>query len=337
MQADKVRIHVITYRRVHLLSRALKSIQNQTHQNWIAEVINDDPTDHSVKELIDSLNDERIFLSEPLVKRGGTGNFNYCFRSIEEPFASILEDDNWFEPMFLSVMLAELKKHENIAMAVGNETIWAELPNNQWENTKRTIWEQQNGSSIFEYRLFDKCGRAKVCNSSMLWRTANAEQWQTPKEIPIDVTEHFRERVIPHPLLLVHQPLVNFAQTMQTYRGNNGDQWNIYQTLLVASIFEVISKVERKELAQQLWLEARTHNKLFSTTLLNAALACKNAGILFTMARPAELFRFLLTIARRPKTAMKCAKAIQQHKNSWDFLLKAFQKNSSSVSQNTTG
>jgi glycosyltransferase involved in cell wall biosynthesis len=247
MEPDKVRVHVITYRRVHLLARALKSIQSQTHQNWIAEVINDDPTDNAVNELIISLNDERIFLSTPLVKRGGTGNFNYCFRAVPEPFACILEDDNWFEPTFLSTMLSALQHHKNLSMAVGNETIWEELPNNQWKNTKQTIWEQQNGTTIFEYRLIDKCGRAKICNSSMFWRTSEAAEWQTPPEIPIDVTEHFRERVIPHPILLVHEPLVNFAQTLQTYRRKNSNQWNVYQTLLVASVFELLNKAEQKK------------------------------------------------------------------------------------------
>ncbi len=320
-KTDCVRIHVITYRRVHLLKRALNSILEQTHQNWVAEVINDDPTDGSVEELIQSFNDPRIFLSQPMIKRGGTENFNYCFRKVDEPFACILEDDNWFEPTFLSTMLSALGNHTSIEMAVGNELIWKELPDNQWINTHRTIWEETAGTSIFSYHLFDKCGRAKICNSSMVWRTENAHKWKTPEEIPIDVTEHFRERIIPHPLLLVHTPLVNFAETIQTFRNKTSDLWSVYQTLLIASIFTLVDPADKKNLADKLWGEARINNKLFSTTLLNSAFAHKSARILLYKAKPLELLRYLLTALKRPATILNCINAIKQQQKPWNFLL----------------
>src|SRR5882757_6155842 len=101
-----VRIHVVTYRRPVLLERALLSLIAQTHQDWSAEVLNDDPGDERVGEIIARLGDPRIRLSSPAVRRGGTANFNHAFRPLAEPFASILEDDNWWEPAFLSTMLA---------------------------------------------------------------------------------------------------------------------------------------------------------------------------------------------------------------------------------------
>jgi GT2 family glycosyltransferase len=107
-----IRIYVVTYRRPRLLERALRSLISQSYTARVAEVLNDDPSDERV--LISSLADPRIHLSEPARRRGCTGNFNYAFRRVAEPFASILEDDNWWEPEFLTAMLDALGRHPAI-------------------------------------------------------------------------------------------------------------------------------------------------------------------------------------------------------------------------------
>ena len=75
----QVRVHVVTYRRPHLLERALKSLIAQTFGSWVVEVLNDDPDDKRVDKLIEKLADPRIQLSKPQIRRGGTGNFNFSF------------------------------------------------------------------------------------------------------------------------------------------------------------------------------------------------------------------------------------------------------------------
>ena len=40
-----VRVYLFTYRRNHLLPRALRSLVAQTHTNWVCELHNDDPAD----------------------------------------------------------------------------------------------------------------------------------------------------------------------------------------------------------------------------------------------------------------------------------------------------
>lgn len=322
VKIPKVRIYVITYKRPNLLKRAITSIQNQSYKNWIAEVINDDINDEEVNNYILSLNDSRIFLSTPQIKRGGTGNFNYAFSKVEEPFACILEDDNWYEPSFLQTMVNYLIANPNCEMAVANENIWKELPNNKWQNTLQTIWDKTDGIGLFSYHLIDKCGSAKICNSSMVWKTENSENWKTPNEIPIDVTEHFRERVIPHPILLVYTPLVNYAVTINTFRKGNELKWSIYQTLLVTSIFNNLNKDTANILANDLWLKARTKNKLLKTLLLNSSLASKQSRILLKKATILELLRYFLTFIRRPLNIFICANAMKNNPISWRFLIK---------------
>ncbi len=316
----QVRIHVVTYRRPHLLARALNSLTQQTHQAWVAEVINDDPSDDRVLQVIDRIGDPRIQLSTPPQRRGGTGNFNHAFRAMAEPFASILEDDNWWEPDFLATMLAALSRHPTVSIACGNERIWREEPDGRWTDTGATIWPAAAPDRLLPFRALDKCGSAMICNSSLLFRTANAAAWQTPASIPIDVTEHFRERVLPHPLLLVSAPLANYAETLQTYRQRGAGVWGQYQALLIGSVFEVASPPVRAALAKELWQQARRNAPRAATRLLTTGLFQSAARALWREGTFREKIRFFMSIGRHPVATFAAARARQRHPAAWAFL-----------------
>jgi glycosyltransferase involved in cell wall biosynthesis len=320
MDNIQVKIYVITYKRPVLLKRALNSLVSQTHQNWVAEVINDDPGDPGVGELIRLLADSRISLSEPSVKRGGTSNFNYAFKGSDHLFSGILEDDNWYEPGFIEIMLKALMENAPIKIAVANENIWREEADGSWTDTARTIWQETSGCRLYYFQVKDKCGSAKICNSSMLWRTGESSQWLTPEDLPIDVTEHFRERVLPHPILLVNEPLVNYAQTIHTNRSN-GLAWSCYQVLLISSVFICINIDHKEKLADILWAQARTVNRQFKTTLLHTALSHTGAFVLLKKAKIAELFRYALTWVKNPVACFRIVKSHQHYRTHWDFLL----------------
>jgi glycosyltransferase involved in cell wall biosynthesis len=321
MTAD-VRVYVITYRRPHLLERALRSLITQTHDGWIAEVLNDDPDDARAVELVARLGDPRIRLSTPMRRRGGTGNFNHAFRTVAEPFASILEDDNWWEPEFLATMLDALGRHPEAALACGNERIWREQADATWVDTGANIWPTDHTEELFAWNPLDKCGSARLCNSSLLFRTAGAERWRTPAEIPIEVTEHFRERVVPHPLLLTFKPLVNFAQTLATHRSRDARIWNTYQLLLVGSVFALAKPRRRAKLAEALWRRARDRDPLSAATLLAAGWFVPEAQELWRQSRPGEKLRFFARQLRHPRGAPALRSARSEHRQEWEWLLR---------------
>lgn len=295
-----IRVHVVTYRRPQLLARALDSLLRQTESSWVAEVINDDPDDESVEELICRIGDPRLELSRPCVKRGGTGSFNHAFRRLEEPFAALVEDDNWWEPDFLENMIRALQQTTEAQIAVANERVWIERPDGSWENTRSTVWPEREGLSLFEWQIEDKLGSAKICNSSMLWRTANAHEWKTPDSIPIDVTEHFRERVLPHPVLLVHKPLVNYAVTLRTHRENGrSSKWGLYQVMLIGSGFARMDAAQRADCAELLWNRARTSAPPLKTSLITTGLAIPAARVLWARSTLTERCRWLMTLVKR--------------------------------------
>ena len=317
-----VRIHVVTYRRPVLLERALRSLLAQTHANWIAEVLNDDPADSRPALLIDRLNDPRIFLSSPAVHRGGAGNFNHAFRTLGEPFASILEDDNWWEPTFLSTMIAALEARPTIELACGNERIWREEPDGKWTNTGVTIWPVESPDREFHLNLDDKAGSARLCNSALLFRTRNAANWRTPNDIPVDVTEHFRERVVPHPFLLVAAPLVNYAETLHTHRARGPGLWCEYQALLVGSLFQLAPPDSRRQLAARMWDQTRKHQPLRANTLIGLSLSLHAARALWGLSKPRERLRFLLSAGRHPWVTLNTLRSPKRHPGAWEFLCK---------------
>jgi hypothetical protein len=314
-----VRIYVITYRRPHLLERALRSLVTQTQSHWCAEVLNDDPSDERVAAVLNRIGDARIQLTTPAIHRGGTANFNYAFRTIEEPYASILEDDNWWEPGFLNTMMMALQSYPNMQLACGNEIIWKENADGTWTNTKCTIWPASNEVRVYEQRVLDKCGGAKICNSSMLFKTGNCGAWQTPDSIPIDVTEHYRERVIPHPIALVHDPLVNYGDTLHTHRST-GPWWGMHQVLLIGSVFVCVPPKFRAQLVRALWQRARSRETLLKTTLCWTGLAVKEARGLWQVASASERLRFFLHAAKNPRNLKQMLAATTILPEAWRFL-----------------
>ncbi|WP_316797800.1 glycosyltransferase [Pedobacter frigidisoli] len=323
----KVRIFIITYRRPVLLKRALASLINQSYTNWIAEVINDDPADHEVDLIIKGYQDERIYLSIPVIKRGATGNFNYAFASRnKEKYASILEDDNWWEKDFLFKMITALSNRPDIQLAVSNENIWSETGDGEWIKTGNYAWNKKTDIEFYGYELKDKCGSAKICNSAMLWKTDKSNNWLTPDDLPVDVTEHFRERVIPHPILVVNEPCVNFSVTQETARSQKLWLWGSYQVLLISSVFKCTDSKTRINLANELWLTARNGNKPYITSLLHTGLSLKSARILWMNASILDIFRYLLTWIKSPLTCYKIIRSPQRLSKHFNFLTSACEK-----------
>ena len=185
-----VHVYLITYRRPLLFRRALASILGQTYRNIVVKIINDDPDDKRVLEIVSQVNDPRVSVFAPSRNRGPTANFNIAFSDIEAPFVSVLEDDNWWEPQFLGTMYETLLQYPQARAAVSNERIWKEMNDGSWLNTGATIWND-SGVHLHKYDLEQIATAAMFCNSATLLRTDAALRLETPDSIPVDVTESF--------------------------------------------------------------------------------------------------------------------------------------------------
>lgn len=298
-QAPLIVVYIVTFRRHEMLKRALGCVLAQTHRRLRVKVVNDDPADPVVEEIVAAASDERAQMLRPVAKRGATRNFNLMFQDEEADFVSLLEDDNWWEPTFLEQALTALQSRPDHVIVVGNERLWRETPEG-WLDTGQTIWPISD-VHVHRYNLEEICGSAKLCNSAMLVRMPSGRALATPDTIPVDVTEHFRERLLGQDILLHGAPLVHYAQTLRTARAERGEVWGSYQQLLIGSVFMACtSPTGRETMARRLWDDCRSATSPRAVSLVAAGLALAEARTLARLAPPAALARFAVWAARRP-------------------------------------
>lgn len=320
--AGTVAVYVVTYRRHKMLRRAITSVLNQTHTDIALYVVNDDPDDLEVDRIVDEFADPRARMFLPAKKRGATSNFNLVFKEREAPYSALLEDDNWWEPAFVESQLSVLEAHPDAPLVIGNERIWKELPGDEWADTGQTIWPTFD-VQLYTPGLADLCGSAKLCNSSMLVRTRQSSDLLTPETIPVDVTEHFRERLLPSRILLNGRPLANYSDTLKSARGR-GALWGQYQVALIGSSFMALAAAsKRRSLANELWRTVKSPFSPRATALVHTGLAIREARALLTAAPVLALTRSMLGFVRHPNKLHAVLTARSKIRSQIDFLASA--------------
>lgn len=234
----RCRIYVLTYKRNHLLSRAIQSLLDQSFPDWVCEIHNDSPDDHFPESYIRSLNDPRFIVKNHDLNIGAVASFNLTFAVCEEQYASILEDDNWWQPDFLLEMVYLMDNNPAVNIAWSNMNLWEEMPGNEWKNTGKTIWPQNKGVYAFKWPENKQAMSALHSNGAMMFRSKTACNYVIPEKVFFNAIELVRERSFEHPILLNNKPLANFAITINTNRTNDPYIWIATQAMLLASFVQ---------------------------------------------------------------------------------------------------
>ncbi|MCO5947682.1 glycosyltransferase family 2 protein [Mucilaginibacter flavidus] len=234
----RCKIYIFTYKRNHLLPRAVQSLIGQHFKDWICEVHNDCPEDMFPSQYVESLNDPRFFVKNHSRNLGATASFNLAFKDCEEDYVSILEDDNWWEPDFLTEMIFVMDKNPTIKIAWSNMRIWKEEANDQWVNTCATTWPVNREDSFFDWPDFRQAMGALHSNGAMLYRGKFAKKYTVPDTCDFSMMESARERTFEFPIYLKNKPLANFSQTLQTNRSEDPLVWTNCQLMLLGSFIQ---------------------------------------------------------------------------------------------------
>lgn len=312
-----VRIFVPTYRRPRLLSRALASLQAQTFTDWVCEVHNDDPADPAPAELVARLADLRITLVTHERNLGGTATFNLFFRAAPEPFYSMLEDDNWWEPDFLATMLATAVAHPGVTVFWANLRLWQEQADGSFVDTGRLVWPAGDTARVLPWGDPAQICGALHSHGAALFRSRAGDDFSTP-DVPIAVTEPFRERRLPHPLVLVPRPVANFSLTLATARSRDPAEWAETQAMLAATFFQDCPWDEAR--LAQIWADARAQRPTGTTNLILAALAHPGGRGLLRHATWADWSVALRGFVRRPGLYLRLRRSRAVHRDWWDYL-----------------
>lgn len=314
------RVYLLTYRRHHLLPRALNSLLNQTVSHWVCELHNDDPTDAFPGQLVEQIGDPRITLVNHSTNFGATRSFNQVFQPTAEPFISLLEDDNWWQPDFLETMLTAMVAFPTVQIAWSNMQCWQETSDGSWIDTGKTIWPLAETAipRLLDWGQPQQMLSALHSNGAMLLRSRHANQYQIPDTTPFESMEAVRERTFPFPILFVPQVCANFAMTQTTARSSNPLPWAQMQVLLAGSFLHWNS-LPPEELSQ-LWQWARSKPAKSTTTLFFAAFTCPGCWHLLQHARISDWLFFLGFCLKHPIAAWQTARAIDRYPELWQFL-----------------
>lgn len=313
-QPADVRVYLFTYRRNHLLTRALESLLGQTHPKWVCELHNDDPGDPFPGQLVERINDPRVTYVRHDHNLGPTGAFNLAFRPVSEPFISILEDDNWWEPDCLARLLSTMTSHPHVHLAWVNMWTWTESEAGGWAKGS-TVWPVEPGQDLIEFDVPDPRQACAALHSqgAMLVRVSPVTMIPVPVSLPVFAIEPVRERVYPGPMLLLTEPLANFAITRNTSRSESADD-NLRVLVLLAQTFLAGSDFP-DAFYQGMWTACRgsrghKHRALTVAAILTGRLSrvLKSAGVGdvavvagWALRHPVRFARLFMARARFPE------------------------------------
>ena len=311
------RVYLPTFRRPRLLARAVESLLRQGFQDWVCELHNDDPQDPAPGKLIESIADQRITLVNHKENLGATRTFNLFFKSVQEPFFALLEDDNWWQPEFLGTMISVLSMYPDVQVAWANMRLWQEREDGSWNDMGRNVWEVDwTEPRLMRWPDPRQMNGALHSNGAMLARS-NFAYFPVPESINFAAIEPFRERTFVHPLLFVPQPLANFAVTRTTARPSDAASWMHALAVLTGTYFSEIK--QSPEQFRSVWANARKRSR--STHVLFACAAhftgCRE------MIRYASLNDWLWTCAytlRHPMRMYGVRRLFRDKKLEQEFL-----------------
>ncbi|MBM3851756.1 MAG: glycosyltransferase, partial [Verrucomicrobia bacterium] len=318
-----VRVFLITYRRPTLLRRALRSLLAQSFTDWICELHNDDPADPEPRSVLDELagHDSRFIYCPHETNLGPIRTFNFAFAGGPEPFAAILEDDNWWEPELLATLLRVLARRTDAALAWANMRIWDELADGSWRDTRRRVWHLHPGapeSVVFHPPELLQAVDALHSQGAMVFRPSLFRSPHVLESTPLSLIEPLRERDAIGPLILVTTPLANFARTLRTARDRDSSRWLQAKLLLAASFLHSV-QVAPADL-QRLWEHRRSLVPRDTDFLFNVGLALGRA-MFVQSATLADWGHLALHSLSHPPRVLRGLQFRSDHPELWSLLL----------------
>lgn len=105
-----ISIIVPTFKRPDRLLRGLKSVLNQTFDDFEVLVIDDDPSENELQKVLDSLNDERLHLYKNNRTKGANGARNTGILHAKGAYLAFMDDDDEWLPEYLNSQYNSLEK-----------------------------------------------------------------------------------------------------------------------------------------------------------------------------------------------------------------------------------
>lgn len=123
--------------RLHFLPRALKSIFDQTYQNFEILIVNDGGEDF--KDVIDSFNDGRIRYYRHEEQRGPSAARNTALRHATGKYVAYLDDDDFYYPSHLQILVEFLETSDYKVAYTDGYCSWESFEDGEWKTYKKML------------------------------------------------------------------------------------------------------------------------------------------------------------------------------------------------------
>ena len=253
-----VEVRMPTFKRPKLLNRALRSLIEQTHANWICRVFDDCP-DQSALEVCAAFSDPRIKYEPNPTNLGICANIDKCFSTEAlEPtaFICLLEDDNFFLSSHLSDSV-DILQRTGLDVLVRNHFI---EPHDASEEARlvpssgRTMYGDSYADgvispiklrSVFFYSI-------GATNAGLFWRKSANLDFSTLKYTndPV-IQERLRTLRIDRPVYWAMEPTVVWRDNgPKTYRGKTTGkssfrqiiEYAFFERRIYSSLYQYLKK-----------------------------------------------------------------------------------------------
>ncbi len=208
-------IRVLTYRRPEMLRRALRSVIDQTHQDWVARIFDDSP-DREGEGVVRDLGDRRLDYRPNPRRLGAAKNTDQAFSTgplVGGRYACVLEDDNWYLPTFLEDNI-RLLAEKGCPILLRNQRIDREASAGS-EPTGRTTRGQLLDEGILDPARLHALVLVSegISNGGLFWQTdARSELQVGPWVEDAYLQEHCRTLQIREPVYFAAEPLAIWSE-----------------------------------------------------------------------------------------------------------------------------
>jgi glycosyltransferase involved in cell wall biosynthesis len=117
-----VSVVIPTFQRAHYLEAAISSVVAQEWTDWELTVYDDGGTPET-RDVVESFRDHRITLHPNGARLGVGANKLAGWRAAQGRYFANLDDDDFWEPQFLSTLVPPLEADPSLAIAFGSQTI----------------------------------------------------------------------------------------------------------------------------------------------------------------------------------------------------------------------
>ena len=211
---SRISVGIPTRNRAHYVSRAIRSVLNQTYSNVEVVVSDNASTDGTPDALEEFSSDPRVVVLHQKTNIGLTGNFNACLGRVTGEYFLMLSDDDFLDPRALEQLLGPFHRSTG---AGGDDVGMVWCRTRVVDANGKHLWTTDGGPALedavtFLTGFFDGTRGTRFCSVFIRTSDARAVGSYHIEHGPICDVGNWTLVTLLHPLVaFVDEPLTNYT------------------------------------------------------------------------------------------------------------------------------